>query len=489
MTFGERNRFALRASGFLACLGIVWAIGGAGAQESGTRRETPLQRSRNPHWLEFRGKPILLVGDSITQGWMELGANFDQRAYLDGLARRGINTVLLWTYIGVVDQEADARIGYDAPEIWPWVQAEGRFDLTGFNAVYFDRLRKFVSYANDKDIVVVITVHDGWPKTRFAGHPFNVVNGGPLTDRRQFVELHDPAREMPADFDSGWSWRQKHQFFLERFCERLIEATGDLPNVAYEMFNEGEWYDQTGLRAFQIHFLQFFRRRTPRLLIVNDDHVAGANFRGEPEADVISRHKPRWDNLPAERVAPSFFRHYAAEFHALPARPIFLSEPVPEYAGEVSDTDIIRRLLWGAALGGASVVCQNDASWGIDPRTKLAARATEREKMLDLEGHLARFFNALGVNFVDLQPDDKLASTGICLANPGWEYVVYASAGERLTVDLTAAKDRTLAVRWYEPNTGQFTSATQVSGGRSAQDFSSPLRGDAVLHLKHRAEE
>jgi len=85
------------------------------------------------HWLQFRGKPILLIGDSITQGWMELGTNFDQKAYLDALARRGINVLLLWSYIGVVDQATDARIGYDAPELWPWVRANGKFDLTRFN--------------------------------------------------------------------------------------------------------------------------------------------------------------------------------------------------------------------------------------------------------------------------------------------------------------------------------------------------------------------
>src|SRR5262245_58368637 len=77
------------------------------------------------HWIEFRGKPVLLVGDSITQGWMELGESFDQKAYVDALARRGINLILLWSYIGITDQVKDPRIGYDAPEIWPWERVNG----------------------------------------------------------------------------------------------------------------------------------------------------------------------------------------------------------------------------------------------------------------------------------------------------------------------------------------------------------------------------
>ena len=133
-------------------------------------------------WVEFRGKPVLLIGDSITQGWMELGANFDQQSYVDALARRGINALLLWSYIGITDQVKDDRIGYDASEIWPWVQRGAKFDLLSWNEDYFRRLRALVKYADSKNVVVIITVHDGWTKTRFDGHPFNVANGGWLVN-------------------------------------------------------------------------------------------------------------------------------------------------------------------------------------------------------------------------------------------------------------------------------------------------------------------
>ena len=102
------------------------------------------------HWLEFNGKKALLIGDSVTQGWMELGANFNQNAYVDALASRGINVLMLWSYIGITDQVGDARIGYDAPEIWPWARAGNTFDLGSSNGVYFDRLRALVQYAASK---------------------------------------------------------------------------------------------------------------------------------------------------------------------------------------------------------------------------------------------------------------------------------------------------------------------------------------------------
>ncbi len=78
--------------------------------------------SQAGHYLVWKGKPRLLIGDSVTQGWMESGANFDQRGYVDALAARGINLLMLWAYKGTNAQlqRRDARIGYDAPELWPW---------------------------------------------------------------------------------------------------------------------------------------------------------------------------------------------------------------------------------------------------------------------------------------------------------------------------------------------------------------------------------
>jgi len=442
------------------------------------------------HWLRFRGHPILLVGDSITQGWMELGVAFDQRAYVDALARRGINVLLLWSYIGIVHQASDGRIGYDAPEIWPWVRmapadrpGTGSFDLAQFNDAYFDRLRELVHYADASGIVVVIQVHDGWTKTKFAGHPFNVVNGGPLTDKAQYVELHDYSLEMSSVYDPQWTRLQKHQFYLERFCERLLRATADAPNVMFEIFNEGEWYDPPRLRAFEMHFLDFFKARTSQPLIANDDHIRGVSgFRGEVKADVLSHHTPRWDDLPAAQV---FFDHYRREFDAAPIKPLFLSEPVPSYEGGDAATEAaLLRLLWGTALAGASVVVQNDTSYGFDPRTAMAAKAEQRDRVLDLEGHLARFFHHGGVNFPAMKPDGQLASTGVCLADLGVEYVVYAPPSRAFTVNLAAARDTAFDVRWYDPRAGRFHDDRAITGGNEAQPFTSPFGGDAVLHLK-----
>lgn len=443
----------------------------------------PVRVASDGHWTEYDGRKVLLIGDSVTQGWMELGENFDQKAYVDALASRGINLLMIWSYIGITDQVADVRIGYDAPEIWPWELSGTGFDLNRFNATYFDRLRSLVQYAGSRRIVVLITVHDGWTKTRFAGHPFNAARGGPLTDRAQYVELHDPAREMPATFDPSWDRRQRHQYHLERFCDRLIAATSDQPNVMYEMFNEGEWYNQANLRAFQVHFLNFFKARTPRLTLVNDDHVGGADFRGEPNCDVIAQHRPNWS---AATTALEAFNYYAGQFAGVPARPFIFDEPVPEYQGDPALYDALMRLMWGTVMAGAGFAVQNDTSYGFDPRSAMAARSGARDAVLDLEKHCARFFNASGIDFGAMAPAGALASSGICLARAGQEYVVYSQDGPSVNLDLTPLAG-TGRARFYNPRTGAFSATFEVTGGGS-RTIAKPDASDWVLHVTGRTQ-
>ncbi|MEK7754982.1 MAG: KR domain-containing protein, partial [Acidobacteriota bacterium] len=274
----------------------------------------------------------LFTFSSIAAAWGSKGqAPYGAaNAYLDALAARGINVVLLWSYIATSaqSQRQDPRIGYDAPEIWPWKGSpdERNLDLTAFNPAYFERLHEFVQYADSRNIVVVITVQDGWPKTRFACHPLNAALGnGPLTDRRQLVVLADYDKEMPARYHPDWTWQQKNQYFQERFADRLIAELKDCSNVIFEMFNEGEWYEPAQRRLHEEHFLRFFRKRTTAPLATNVDHIRSRDFgaRQNPAVDIISLHGKPWTG---------HFARFEREFKAEPARVVFETEPVPSFS-------------------------------------------------------------------------------------------------------------------------------------------------------------
>jgi hypothetical protein len=440
--------------------------------------------SQAGHYLSWKGHPILLVGDSVTQGWMECGTNFDQRSYVDALAGRGVNLLMLWAFKGTDArrQQQDKRLGYDAPELWPWAGSpEARsFDLRRFNPAYFSRLKELVNYAESKGIVVLITVHDGWTKTCFDGHPFNQALGnGPLAAREQYVALADGRREMPAEFDAAWDWRQQNQYFQERFCAELIATLQPFSNVIYEMFNEGEWYDKARRREHEQHFLAFFRARCQNLLLSNSDAIAGDRPHQDAKVDVVTLHPQGW-------VGQAGL--FASGFRKAPPRPYLYSEPVPEFDGEKPSLDEIRRSMWEVTMAGAGWVNQNDPSFGWDKHAAIAAKAAPRDLAYDFAGHCARFFNEGSVRFWEMSPQSGLAGTGACLAQPGVEYLVYLASGGITTVDLSAARGRELRVRWFNPRTGEFQSAEAVQGGSSKQEFKPPFAGDAVLHLRSNSE-
>ncbi|MBM3883458.1 MAG: hypothetical protein FJ387_27760 [Verrucomicrobia bacterium] len=72
----------------LALLGLLaarWAL--PAAEKVAIYRSGP----QPGHYLSWRGQPLLLVGDSVRQGWMECGTNFNQTAYVDA---RGIVVLL-----------------------------------------------------------------------------------------------------------------------------------------------------------------------------------------------------------------------------------------------------------------------------------------------------------------------------------------------------------------------------------------------------------
>lgn len=89
------------------------------------------------------------------------------------------------------------------------------------------------------------------------------------------------------------------------------------------------------------------------------------------------------------------------------------------------------------------------------------------------------------MNLVAMTPRSDLASTGYCLANPipsSAEYLVYAPAGGKVTVDLSATK-KELVAEWLNPNTGIVTSGIKTTGGGN-RSFLPPFSGEAVLYIK-----
>ncbi len=431
------------------------------------------------HYWVWNDKPILPIGDSATQGWMESGTNFNQTGYIDALASRGVNLAMIWSYIGTdgANQTNDPRIKYDAPELWPWQGSieSDTIDLGQFNQSYFNRLRDFVEYAESKEIIVLITVHDGWTKQRFDRHPFNDTQGnGPLTANTQYVELHDYDNEMSTTFNPNWTRQEKNQYYQELFADKLITELEPYSNVVFEMFNEGEWYNATNRRRHENHFLKFFADRTDALLMTNTDHITGDTPYQNANADVISLHQGQWTGN---------YDEYASTFANSPAKPLFMSEAIPEFNGVNVGVDVIRRSAWEAAMAGTGWVAQNDTSFGWDPETEIESQANVREEVYAQIGRVTHFMNHHGVPFWNMAPQGSLSNKGIVLADPGHEYLLYIpTGGGFISLNLAGGSGQQLRYEWYDPRTGVTTSGGTLNATGTA-GFIAPDSNDWVLRV------
>ena len=89
------------------------------------------------------------------------------------------------------------------------------------------------------------------------------------------------------------------------------------------------------------------------------------------------------------------------------------------------------------------------------------------------------------VDLASLTPQTDLASTRYCLANPGFEYLVYQpqSGAESFPVKLEPGG---YAVEWIDPISGGVTAAKDMQAKAGENTFESPFDGPSILHLKMR---
>jgi hypothetical protein len=117
----------------------------------------------NSRYYEFRGKPTVLITSAEHYGAV-LNQDFDMTKYLDALAKDKLNLTRIFT--GAYREfPADFGISRNtlAPApgryLTPWVEVStNKWDLIKWNPAYFERLKNFVRLADERDIVVEVTL-------------------------------------------------------------------------------------------------------------------------------------------------------------------------------------------------------------------------------------------------------------------------------------------------------------------------------------------
>jgi uncharacterized protein DUF6298/collagenase-like protein with putative collagen-binding domain len=405
----------------------------------------------------------------VDMGRMDLPAAFDFDAYLDFLERHHHNFIRLWAWDSTVwDTRANGRLGKDfvhhvAPLPWlrtgPGNATDGKlkYDLTKFDAAYFERLRTRVEAAGQRGIYVSVMLFEGWGLMHgnqgraapdgwaWRSHPFHPANNSNyLKLDANKPEVHRLGNTKVNDVQAA-------------YIRKVVDTVGELDNVLYEVINEGgqknwDWWVVKTIRDHE-------RNR-------GKQHPIGITGHGAERLESMLA-------SPADWVSPGRVDGFADDPPAWDAG-----------HGKVSllDTDHI----WGVGGNAAWVwksFCRGHNPIFMDPYDGAVlgtAGDKQWEPIYRALGNTRRF--AERMDLAQMSPHGELASTTYCLAAPGREYLIYIPNGDSVIVDLSATKEE-LHVEWFDPVREKTAAAKPIQGG-AKRELHAPFDGPAVLYLK-----
>lgn len=462
----------------------------------------PLRPSANPNYFEdASGKALILCGShswNTLQDWGTSGAiqPLDFGNFVNFLKKHGHNFTLLWSteFPKFHDLPTTATSPPDftvGPHPWmrtgPGTATDGglKYDLTKFNQAYFDRLRTRVQTLNQAGIYAGVYLFSGEWQLRFRsstdGYAFsgdNNINGIDDGYRGVSQETAEASVTMTAPNDIT--------AFQDAYIKKVIDLLNDLPNVLWIVSQEAPtnsiWWNDHLIALIKAYekgkkfqhpvglgqITMDFKKSDIQLYNTDADWVAPAARispartcgKGSPECKVNINDSDHsyfgmWNDSPQKN------RNYIWENFVLGNQVVFMDPYVVYYPRE-------GRNLCGDPVSG---ICKTP-----DHRY---------DNFRDNMGYILAYSRKL--NLVKVTAQNALSSTGYCLAQTparGAEYVVYAPEGGQFTVDLSAMPGtRKLAVEWFNPGTGKASSQDPVTAGSSAQSFTPPFSGDAVLYL------
>jgi hypothetical protein len=199
--------------------------------------------SANPHYLEYRGRPLLLISSAEHYGAV-INQDFDFMPYLAALHRDGLNQTRLWTGFYVEDPQAfnflitnNTLAPATGRYIAPWARSDqpgyanggNKFDLSRWDDAFFARLRNYLIEAERRGVIVEIVLFcpfyqdSMWEFSPL--NPRNNVNGVGAGLTRQSVYVLD--RLEPAVVS-----------FMDTYVRKIVTEVNRFDNLYFELVNE-----------------------------------------------------------------------------------------------------------------------------------------------------------------------------------------------------------------------------------------------------------
>ena len=437
---------------------------------------------KNPRYFtDGSGKAIFLTGSHTWANFQERGVegetpDFDYERYLDFMQGFGYNFMRMWTWehaqwMQFVPSDTLIRykpLAYERTGPGNAIDGKPKFDLSRFNQAYFDRLRERVMKAGERGIYVSVMLFQGFsveqkgtkgvdPKKGNAwdGHPFNAennINGidGDLNGDGEGDETHTLKNPKITKLQ-------------ETYIRKVIDTLNDLDNVLWEISNESH----TGSIEWQYHMIRFIK-----------DYEAG-----KPKQHPVGMTSSPIKNPPLFASPADWISPYGKSY---------LDDP-PDMKGSkviIVDNDHIRpwdsdpEWIWKNLMRGNQFILMDDyMDFRIGSPAKPDPKLDPARKAMGLARRLTDH-----IDLALLTPQNNIASTRYCLADPGREYLIYRpkSGPGKITITL---KPSTYSVEWINASDGKSVQSKTYQAYAGDNIFAPPFNGPAILHLQNSSSE
>lgn len=408
---------------------------------------------KSGRWFTYDGQPIFLVGYDCQE--MACDPSIDYEWALDRFVEYRLNKVRIWLYC------------YWRPDdyLHPWVYLDGKFDLDQWNPNYWRRVKRFVSAALRRKIVVEVTIFapnnidepDDWSKWA-AWNKAQNRNGAFSSNPSGHFSPEFFALDYPETSNSGKRLRDYQQALVDKAVAEL----GRYPNVFFEVCNEFPVKNASidKFYSWQLHWASRIAQSSSRLVACHaheyvGDHTKGIqHFWDEPYVDVLTFHFASTDPKTISNLL-----HDAQQKGKI----LQCNEGGDPY----NDLDSATRGAWGFFVSGGYYAFYEDDSSRIGSSGWISG--AQRLKALRDVAEKLRFWemspvDSSGNEYDSLVTQGPLSNWQV-LANPGSEYLVYFwgnQSSKEVKIQLPKGRYR---YEWYDARDASLKGSGIVEGG------------------------
>lgn len=430
----------------------------------------------NPHYFLWRGKPTILITSGEHYGGV-LNRDFNYKKYFKTLESLGFN--LTRTFSGAYCESVKSfniQNNTLAPAknrlICPWARSEkpgyanggNKFDLTKWDAAYFERLRNFVGEAGKRGIVVELVLFcpfyedDMWKLSPM--NDDNNINGIGKMQRTEVYTLKYPRLLAVQD----------------AMVRRIVGELKDFDNLYYEICNEAYFGGVT--LEWQAHIAETIAEaeagfKAKHLIAQNIANKYQKITEPNPRVSIFNFHyaKPPntvTDNYGLNRVIGDDETGFAG------------SEPKP-----------YRLEGWDFIIAGGAVYDNLDYSFCVsheDGTATINAPGGGGAALHKQLGILSDFINSF--NFIRMKPDNSIIKGGIpdkatarALVENGRAYAIYINGGREAQLKVQLPRGKYTA-EWLNTKTGKVDKQKTFDHSGGNRTLGSPeYRDDIALRI------